>query len=87
MTSANNAGINDFHANYMGADKRSLSRYKTWIDGVIDRDGFSLRHKTVSQKIPDSWRDDAAEFVDILRRDFKSFGVTKVLGMDQTFVS
>ena len=86
LKKANNENINDFHGNYMGADTNSLARYKGWIDGVLDRAGFSLRHKTVSQKIPDSWRDDAKEFVKEMRKKFKAAGVTKVIGMDQTFI-
>ena len=77
---------NDFYLNYMGHEQNTLSKYSNWIKDVLDRAGYSVQKKTVSQKIPDSWEEDSKEFVMRMRRAFKAFGVTVTLGMDQTFI-
>ena len=75
-----------FHLQYFGEDAKSSSLWCQWRSAFLERCNFAIRAKTVSQKVPDDWKEQADDFVTAGRALFIAKGVEIVLAADQTFV-
>lgn len=57
-----------------------------WLHRAISKIGFSVRKSTISQKVPENWRELAEEGARRVRDKFKKEDVDVVLGADETFI-
>jgi hypothetical protein len=75
--------IANFKKNYLGA--KNLSKFSTWLECVLKKNGWTLRKKTVSQKIPNNWvevaRADSARICELMKA-----GVEVLINSDEMFV-
>ena len=73
-----------FKKRYLGEKKRS--KFSTWLKRVLKRAGWTLRSKTVSQKIPSNWKDIAQEDSARICAKMAAAGVTVLINADETFI-
>lgn len=77
--------LNDeFKKIYVGPTKRST--FSTWLKRALKTLGYSIRKRTISQKVPKNWAEvamlDSARICEVM----KERGVTVLLNADETFV-
>ena len=76
-----------FFSQYLDATKvNAQTQLSHWLSRTLRRIGFSSRKETISQKIPDNWKEMSKEFsekaLDYLRKN----KVDVVVTADQTFL-
>lgn len=76
----------DFWQTMFSENKTAGMKWANWRRRHFEIWGWAALGQTISQKIPDDWFEQANDFVTEMRQRFKTFGVTLVLGADQTFV-
>ena len=74
-----------FYNSYLDP-KRNGSGYVNWINRVMAREGWSFRHNSVGQTLPEDWRQKAEDNVARINKKFKDDNVDIVRNADQTFV-
>ena len=76
----------DFYDTYFGPGPNALKLYRAWRKDVLTRIGFSKLKKTISQSVPNNWRELAIECVAKVRAEGIGWAQV-VVNADQTFVN
>lgn len=65
---------------------KNNTKRTVWLHRAISKIGFSVRKATISQKVPENWRQLAEDGARRVRHKFKMEDVDVVLGGDETFI-
>ena len=77
----------EFYKQYVDPNKSSARiQLCHWLTRLLKRIGFSSRKETVSQKIPNDWKEQSVAFSQNILKYFRDNNIDVVVCADQTFV-
>ena len=76
----------EFLNSYCNNDHESIKKIRIFVRRALDKNGMTVRKKTVSQSIPKNWKEIALTTSNTIRETFRNAGVSVVLSSDETFI-